>query len=171
MLEKAVIVWARIRRDTNDDARLRNAEGGCPMHAIPPGKHHRVVRVRFATYLRVVNAVHSGRNKHEVQHTLEPDRQAQIAVVEDCAGLKHQLVGGKHPQWQTSLRAADCRLSRFHYVLRSICARNAVPLPAAAEGLALWSAQASRTAAPNSRARPVLCILLTPTGPASLRHA
>ena len=39
--------------------------------------------------------MHSRSHEHLVQNPLETDRQPQIAMVEECVGLKNQFVNGK----------------------------------------------------------------------------
>src|SRR5439155_24876226 len=40
--------------------------------------------------------MHSRSHEHLVQNPLETDRQPQIAMVEECVGLKNQFVNGKY---------------------------------------------------------------------------
>ena len=49
----------------------------------------------------MVNTVHPRRDQDQVEQPLNPNRQADVAVVKQRVGLKQQFVTQKHPRRQT----------------------------------------------------------------------
>jgi len=73
------------------------------MQLIPPAKDCAPVRIRFAFYDRVMNAVHPRGDEHEIENALQPDWQPPVRVVKQSGAFERN----KKPEEEHGMNAEE----------------------------------------------------------------